>query len=77
MNPLPTLLLTSTLVLATLANTFSRPTNLEARHVVLYTLSSTSMPDQTFPVNFQQTFTATPTFAFGLNQYKMGDKFYI
>ena len=58
-------------------NTITFASNIDARNVVLYSLSTTTMPDQTFPVNFQITFSTVPTFAFGMNQYKMGDAFYI
>jgi hypothetical protein len=56
---------------------YSQASNIDAFNVVLYTLSSNTMPDQIFPLLFRKTFTSTPTFAFGINQYRMGDQFYI
>lgn len=81
MTPHPWLywLVTSTLIIATSAGTttLGKPTNIDARRVLLYPASSTTMPDQQFTVTFSLQFNATPIFAMGINQYKMGDRFYI
>jgi|JI6StandDraft_1071083.scaffolds.fasta_scaffold934387_1 hypothetical protein len=60
-------------VLSTTA--IQKASQFEANLVFLYN-SSTSMPDQSFVRTFSANFTSTPTFAFGINNYKLGDQFY-
>ena len=74
---LSSLLLLAALAVDAAGQTYAPASNVVAKNVVLYTLSTTIMPDQTFPVLFGTTLASVPTFAFGINQYRMGDTFYV
>ena len=56
--------------------TLGKPTNIDAQRVLLYPASAITMVNQTFTVTFNLQFNATLTFAMGINQYKLGDRFY-
>jgi len=57
--------------------TLGKPPNIESQRVLLYPLSATTMPNQQFTVTFNTNFNSTPTFAMSINEYKLGDRFYI
>ena len=57
--------------------TLGQPTNIDAQRVLLYPTSAVTMVNQRFTVTFNLQFNTTPVFAMGLNQYKMGDRFYV
>ena len=58
-------------------NNVLRADNIEANHLVLYDSASTSMADQQFTIIFNVTsFTTLPTFAFGINNYELADRFF-
>lgn len=64
----------SLLFLTTLA-AIQKATNFEAGNIVLYNSTSISMPTTTYTVTLTNTFASTPTLAFGINNYKLGDRF--
>ena len=78
-NPWLIILITITTILPAHAatSTLGKPTNIDAQRVLLYPLNTTTMPNQQFTVTFGIQFNATPTFAMAINQYRLGDRFYI
>lgn len=52
------------------------PTNIEADNVVLYSLNVANMPDQQFNIPLTSGLSSIQTVVFGINQYKLGDRFY-
>jgi hypothetical protein len=72
----PAVLLCALFAPALSAASLQVPPNIEARRVLLYALSNTTMPNQIFMIPFNVSFSTMSTFAFGMNQYKMGDQFF-
>lgn len=72
----PSLLLSSLMIIAIISASIIEPAdNFEANMLVLYNSSATSMSNQVFVCSFSTSFNTTPVFAFGINNYKLGDLF--
>jgi len=68
-------LLTLLFVIVTASSTsnLQLPTNVEAKIIMLYPLSTSSIPTTQYSTSFTSNFTALPVFIYGINDYKLGN----
>ena len=74
-RPFPYIGLTLLLFLIESTSPVELPSNIEADNVVLYNLNVANMPDQQFTIPLSLALSSIQTVVFGINQYKLGDRF--